>query len=188
CTSRVRGSTSREYGLPLTLTLMRRRGISSGIEMRDLHRFTASATQRSFHGESRQRTGRLTFVFGRAPHVRLWLCDIHHGFANLRQALRCDRLPTQYLFRRTHSYSGQSQVAEHKPRLLAGLRVVHGELHRDDGAGIYRRAALKRKIGSAAAFRLQGYHNLSHDFCRLQRGGVSVLDEVRNVYAALTAG
>src|SRR3982074_2131596 len=78
-TSNIRGSTSRAYGLPLTLILTLTAilftaaiaGIPSGIEMRSFDLFSASAAHGNLDGALHQSHNELALIFGRAAHVRL---------------------------------------------------------------------------------------------------------------------
>src|SRR5208283_1239299 len=82
CTSSVRGSTARAYVFPLIFALTRTRGISSGIQMRNLHEFSLGALHGGLDGEFCQGAGSLALVFGWAAHVGLGLRDVHHRRAD----------------------------------------------------------------------------------------------------------
>ncbi len=82
----------------------------------------------------------------------------------------------------------KAEHAEINASVLAGLRVVQGELHRDAGAGVHRSAPFQRDISSA---RVRGWlrdNNVGNHLSRLQRGGVGVEDEIVNIDAACAVG
>src|SRR5580704_1557656 len=183
-TSSMRGSTSRAWSLPLTVTFNVTLAIASGIDMAHLDASSTGAADGDVNCPSDQRAHQRPFVVGRTAHVGLRISSGTGGFCGCGKRFLGNRLAAQGGFGITGFDGGKPDTAEGNGRFHANISIQR-ELHCGAGGRIYRSGTLECKIGSAAALRWHFDHDFADQFIVRQVGGVRIFDEILQVDRAL---
>src|SRR5713226_495612 len=176
-TSSKRGSTSREYSLPFTLTRMEVLEIPSGIKMTYLHLLATRATYGGCNRALDQRPHELALVFGGASHIGLRISGHASRFRCRHNCFFGNSLAPKCALCLVGPHRHKGDAAQSNRSCLARV-ALHTQLYRDAGGGINGSGPLEGNIRAAAAFwrRLNG--DFTHQLIVAKRGRVRIFHKI----------